>query len=142
MRLGSDRWVTFGHHTEFDHALRAWDPQYLSAPDSTSGGAGVAKLGGDGPQQISEATDQIPGDRSTPYSLTIGGSQTGTINDVGDRDWFAVNLVAGQSYVFTMTGSGTLSDTFLEIRDQNGQLIAIDDDGIAFGGGSLLRYTA
>src|SRR5689334_18707527 len=97
---------------------------------------------GGGPQQISEPTDQIPEDTSTPYTLTVGGSETGVVNFVGDHDWFSINLVAGQSYVFTMTGSGTLSDTYLEIRDDAGTLLAIDDDGLAAGGGSLLRYTA
>src|SRR5262249_41202857 len=105
-------------------------------------GEGAPFLKGIGEGQISEPTDQIPGNTSTPYSLAIGGSQTGVVNYVGDHDWFSVSLVAGQSYVFTMTGSGTLSDTYLELHDAAGNLLAIDDDGLAPGGGSLLRFTA
>src|SRR5262245_53731681 len=52
-------------------------------------------------QQINEPSDQIPGNASTPFTLAIGGSQTGVVNVVGDDDWFRVDLVAGQSYVFT-----------------------------------------
>jgi Ca2+-binding RTX toxin-like protein len=97
---------------------------------------------GEGPQQINEPTDVIPEDTSTPYTLTIGGSETGVVNFVGDHDWFGVQLTAGQSYVFTMNGSGSLSDTYLELYDENGALLAFDDDGQAPGGGSLLRFTA
>ena len=50
-----------------------------------------ARTGG-GPQQISEPTDQIPGDDTTSYTLTVGGSETGTINFKKDHDWFAIDL--------------------------------------------------
>ncbi|MBI3438842.1 MAG: M10 family metallopeptidase C-terminal domain-containing protein, partial [Proteobacteria bacterium] len=93
-------------------------------------------------QYVVESTDVIPANTSTTFTLAIGSSETGVINSVGDHDWFAVNLVAGQSYAFTMTGNGSLSDTYLELHDSAGTLLAIDDDGIAPGGGSLLRFTA
>jgi len=102
----------------------------------------VNHKGTEGPQQVSEPSDVIPASTSTTFTLAIGDSQTGVINTVGDHDWFAVTLVAGQSYVFTQTGNGTLSDTYLGIRNSVGTLMAVDDDGIAPGGGSLLRYTA
>jgi len=105
------------------------------------GGGGFDKVG-DGPQQVSEPSDVIPESTSTPFTLAVGGSQTGVVNFVGDHDWFAVTLKAGESYVFTMTGNGTLADTYLELRASDGSLLAVDDDGIAPGGGSLLRYTA
>src|SRR5690348_9687444 len=96
----------------------------------------------DGPQHISEPSDVIPGNSSSSFTLAVGGSETGVINSVGDHDWFRVDLVAGQSYVFTMTGSGALSDTYLELYGPTLNLAAIDDDGLAPGGASLLRFTA
>ncbi|MFZ2028941.1 MAG: M10 family metallopeptidase C-terminal domain-containing protein, partial [Vitreimonas sp.] len=93
-------------------------------------------------QYVVENTDVIPETTDTSYTLAIGGTETGVVNFVGDHDWFAVNLVAGQSYVFTMTGSGSLSDTYLELRNAVGSLLAIDDDALGSGGGSLLRFTA
>ena len=86
--------------------------------------------------------DTIPGNGATPFTLTIGGSQEGVINTPGDDDWFRVELVEGESYVFTLTGHGAtpLDDTFLELWGPSG-LVAIDDDG-GPGTDSMLRFTA
>jgi serralysin len=59
----------------------------------------------------------------------VGGpAQTGYVNMPGDNDRFNVDLVAGQRYTFTLTGSGTspLQDSYLELRDPSGALIAVD----------------
>ncbi|MGD9967833.1 MAG: M10 family metallopeptidase C-terminal domain-containing protein, partial [Hyphomonadaceae bacterium] len=94
-------------------------------------------------QEVSEPSDVIPGNTSTTFTLTLGASDTGVVNTPGDDDWFRVDLVAGQSYVFTLTGSGgtPLSDAYLELRNSLGALIAIDDDA-GPGVNSLLRFTA
>jgi Ca2+-binding RTX toxin-like protein len=97
-----------------------------------------------GPQSnATSAGDTIPDDTSTAFTLAIGGAQTGFVNTPGDDDWFRVELIAGQSYVFTSTGSGasSLVDPYLEIRSTSGQLLAIDDDG-GLGHGAQLRFTA
>lgn len=87
--------------------------------------------------------DEIPAGPFQGRGLAIGGSDSGVINTPGDRDGFAVELVAGQSYVFTLTGTGDnpLIDPFLEIYGQTTEVLAIDDDG-GPGRNSLLRYTA
>ncbi|MBL8546114.1 MAG: M10 family metallopeptidase C-terminal domain-containing protein [Hyphomonadaceae bacterium] len=93
-------------------------------------------------QQIVEPPD-IAGNTSTTATLTIGGSETGALQVFGDDDWFAVQLVAGQSYVFTLT-PGALSpmqDPYLEIYNSAGSLIGFDDDG-GVGTNSILRWTA
>jgi hypothetical protein len=79
------------------------------------------------------AGDTIPGNATTPFTLAIGGSETGFVNFPGDDDWFRVELVAGQSYVFTLTGSTggggpALEDPYLQLYNSSGLLIAIDDD--------------
>lgn len=109
-----------------------------------AGGQGHAhrhegKLGDNGVQ----ASASIPGDSSTTEVLTVGGSRSATLDSVGDHDWYRVSLVAGQSYVFTLTGTGgsPLEDPFLELYSPTGALLAIDDDA-GPGINSLLRFTA
>ena len=58
--------------------------------------------------------------------VAIGGSATGAIGSAGDQDRFAVELEAGRTYQFDLTGSpgggGTLPDTFFRaIYDSAGE---------------------
>jgi Ca2+-binding RTX toxin-like protein len=88
--------------------------------------------------------DTIAGDASTTSSLVINGaSASSAIETAGDQDWFRVTLTAGESYAFSLTGTGgtPLSDSYLEIRDASGNLVSLDDDGGA-GLNSLMRFTA
>ena len=79
-------------------------------------------------------------DIHTTGSVTVGGSTTGNVETGHDRDWFAVELVAGRTYVIDLEGSptaaGTLSDTYLwGIHDSGGNLITgttNDDDGLGY----------
>jgi len=91
-------------------------------------------------EEQNSGADTVPGNTSSPFTLTVGGTQNGFVNTVGDDDWYGVELTAGTTYIFTLTG-GTLPDTFLELRNSTGALLAVDDD---FGDGvnSLLRFTA
>lgn len=60
-----------------------------------------------------------------------------------DPDFYGINLVAGQTYLFSAYGSGAdpLTDSFLYLLDGGGNLIDFDDDGGA-GTNSLLTFTA
>lgn len=73
-------------------------------------------------------------------SIAVGGSVTGNLETINDRDWFAITLVAGTSYTFRQE-SISLADPLLRLRDGNGVLITSNDDG---GGGlnSQITYTA
>ena len=80
--------------------------------------------------------DDYSADRFTTGTVAVGGSATGVIETPRDRDWFAVELVAGRTYVIDLRGSptddGTLSDPFLRgIYDADGNRISntTDDDG-------------
>ena len=80
--------------------------------------------------------DDFTADTSTTGTVAVGGSATGRINSAGDKDWFAVELVAGTTYRFDLEGSpsgdGTLADPYLRgIHDSNGDRIAhtTNDDG-------------
>ena len=88
---------------------------------------------------VSEAAgEDLPIDTTTTGEVAVGGTATGNIEIEGDRDWFAVELVAGRSYVIDLrstgpTEDGGLSDPYLYgIHDAAGDLIAgtTDDDGI------------
>jgi len=77
-------------------------------------------------------TGDVPGDSSTGATVTVGGgSVSGAIEVGGDRDWFRVDLAAGQTYTFA-TGPGTTGemDTILSVRDANGTELAFNDDSV------------
>lgn len=79
--------------------------------------------------------DEPTGGIDTALGLSVGGSVTGTIEEEGDDDVFAVSLVAGVTYQIDLegdrTGAGTLIDPFLNgIFDSRGaRVTAADDDG-------------
>ncbi|MYG27910.1 MAG: hypothetical protein F4213_18120 [Boseongicola sp. SB0677_bin_26] len=80
--------------------------------------------------------DDFTAGTDTTGSVAVGGSATGNIDYVGDRDWFAVTLEAGKAYRFDLKGAGTgdrtLKDPYLRgIHDAEGSLIedTTDDDG-------------
>ncbi|MGZ6014570.1 MAG: NF038122 family metalloprotease [Phenylobacterium sp.] len=72
-------------------------------------------------------------DLTHPFgALAVGGTASGVLQQAGDRDWFAVQLQAGNTYSVTETGAtgrgGTLADPFLRLHDSSGATIASDDD--------------
>ena len=83
-------------------------------------------------QSVSEGDTDLPNDNATHGRVAVGGSATGNIGTPGDQDRFAVELQAGRTYRFDLTGSpgggGTLRDTYFraiynsEGRYQSGQL--------------------
>ena len=81
-------------------------------------------------------TDDFLADTSTTGAVAVGGSAEGEVNFGRDRDWFAVELVAGKTYQIDLegwvTGAGNLLDSYLEgIYDSDGNFIegTDDDDG-------------
>ena len=94
------------------------------------------------PESVSEGDTDLPNDNSTP---AVGGSATGAIGTAGDQDRFAVELEAGRTYQFDLTGSpgggGTLPDTFFRaIYNSEGQYQA-DSYNDDFDGGRDSRVT-
>lgn len=86
--------------------------------------------------------DSVAGSASTGASLTLGAAATtGAIDATGDHDWYAVQVVAGQTYLFTTTATGGADiDTTLMLRNGSGALLAYNDDSA--GTFSRIRYTA
>lgn len=88
------------------------------------------------------------GDGIGRYAISIVGGEIGdtaesaeflmpntqrasVINSDGDSDWFAVDLIEGRPYRFTLVGDGdnALADPFLTLHNMEGAVIAADDDG-------------
>jgi Ca2+-binding RTX toxin-like protein len=72
-------------------------------------------------------------DTTHPFGqLAVGSSATGTLQQAGDHDLFAVQLQAGGTYTISETGhtggGGTLADPFLTLRDAFGNVVATNDD--------------
>ena len=92
--------------------------------------------------------DDFSADTNTIGSVAVGGTAEGDIESSRDRDWFAVDLLAGRTYTIELRGSptadGTLSDPYLHgIHDAAGNLIArtTNDDG-GDGYNSRVTFTA
>ncbi|MFO1255464.1 MAG: M10 family metallopeptidase C-terminal domain-containing protein [Sphingomonadaceae bacterium] len=86
--------------------------------------------------------DAIAASTATTGTIAIGNSVNGTLDSTGDHDWYAVQLTAGQTYLFTTSATGGANDpdTALFLRDASGQLLAYNDDGS--GTYSRIRFTA
>ncbi|MBK6998774.1 MAG: pre-peptidase C-terminal domain-containing protein [Rhodoferax sp.] len=67
---------------------------------------------------------------STSGTLAIDASVVGSVEVVGDQDWFKVELNAGEYYEFSLTQTPDgLADPYLELHDSNGTLVAENDNG-------------
>lgn len=90
-------------------------------------------------------TSDAPAGTSTPYSISTGDTFTGTISSASERDWVAVNMVAGQTYTISLSGTdgggGSLTDPRLYLMNSFGAPVGDNDDG-GPGLDSLLTYTA
>ena len=65
----------------------------------------------------------IPGNTSTTAVITGTGTYTSTLETSGDSDWWRVQLIAGRTYDFTLSGDGSatsLDDADFYIRDSLG----------------------
>ena len=83
---------------------------------------------------------EVPATTASYASVGINTSVQGDIQDTNDQDYFAVSLVAGQSYIFDVDGT-TLSDPTLTLRNSAGAQVAFNDDG-GPGLDSRIEFTA
>ena len=89
-------------------------------------------------------SDDYAASTSTGGRITVGESTPGSIEIIGDTDWFWVTLIAGHQHRFDLKGRDSgygLPDPFLRLRDSAGTPITFDDDsGTEFN--SQITYTA
>jgi serralysin len=115
-------------------------------------GVGDKDIAGMGIAPLLLTPDSVADNTTTTASVLVGGPAiTGTIDMIGDQDFYAVQLVAGQTYdinLFLKIGgpSGVpLNDAFIELYDAGGALITSADGGgpnTPEGLDAILTYTA
>ena len=100
--------------------------------------------------------DPVADDIGTTHTLVVGAAPTvGTLETLGDQDYFRVELVGGQKYDIGMyakyggPNAVPLLDAYFEIRDAAGKLLtSVDGDGVSThnsvntGYDALTTYTA
>lgn len=89
---------------------------------------------------LSNETVDAAESSSTTYTMSVGGSFSGTLSDAFDEDWIAIEFEAGQTYQIDMVG-GTLSDPYLTLIDNFGSWLAFNDDSGGTRDSSIV-YTA
>ena len=80
---------------------------------------------------LSSVKKEVEGNRSTNAALEENNLIFNKLDTKADHDWYRVSLLAGKNYQFDMkkttAGYGGL-DTFLNLRDLNGKVLASHDD--------------
>lgn len=78
----------------------------------------------------------IPGNTSTGENISVGDTILETLETVGDRDWFRIQLDAGDRITFELDGVdhsgsnlGALVDPFVRLYSSAGTFVTGDDDG-------------
>ena len=94
------------------------------------------------PSVVRTETTDISNSRSSTVTLALGEVLHGQIASATDRDMIGVNLVAGQTYTFSMVGIGVnaIRDSFLRLYTTTGFLIGENDDGLE-NRNSVLSFT-
>lgn len=81
---------------------------------------------------------------ATTNSMDVGDTFYGELDYVGDWDWIAVDLEAGQDYLVTLEGYGAngVSDTVVYVYDPTGAYLTGNDDANASTLNSAASFTA
>jgi len=81
---------------------------------------------------VHDASDDHAGDQSTTSVVEVGSSIAGIAHGQQDHDWIRVELVAGQSYRFTVTsgsdaanGLPDAEELFLQLLNEDGSVVMI-----------------
>lgn len=109
--------------TQIAHRCVASGTFYLDVGSATMAGVGRYQVAA---ADVTPVDDGYAGVSATGR-VAVGGLATGTVDTPGDRDWFAVDLVARQAYRFRLSGS-TLPNPNLFLRDASGAMLAYNDD--------------
>jgi hypothetical protein len=112
-------------------------PHYVEArgfSEDASGAYAISVMAGEIGDNPETADHLLPGHEGR-YSM---------ISPAGDVDWFAIELVEGRPYRFSLMGGnddGVLNDPLLRLYDSEGNQVATDDDG-GTGLNSYLTYVS
>lgn len=120
-----------GHHDDHDRPLffnaARSGTYYLRADASGGTGTGTYELG------VERIEDDFGDDRDTAGAIASGETVSGEIERPDDRDWFRIDLTAGESCTIELrgqdSGGGSLENPAIELLDARGGWVASDDDG-------------
>ena len=78
----------------------------------------------------------IPDDTSTSETISIGETRDATLETVGDKDWFRIELTEGDAIQIDLFGLNhdrsnnldALEDPYIRVRDASGNFLAENDD--------------
>jgi serralysin len=91
---------------------------------------------------VTSAPDLVPGTIGSSATVAVGGSVNVSIDTLGDRDWYRVELTAGVTYTIQTSSNAGATDAYLNLRDATGAtILAFDDDG-GDGVNSVINFTA
>ncbi|WP_283258449.1 M10 family metallopeptidase C-terminal domain-containing protein [Pseudomonas sp. GX19020] len=94
------------------------------------------------PSGFTETTD-VGGSTGTATAIGTNTVIQGTIGTVNDNDFYRVTLVAGQTYMISLSRSGgSTIDPYLELRNGTGALISSADDPSSAAAGEYITFTA
>ena len=157
-----------GDNTLYDPVLRAiydtdgnrvasagghWGGDRIATFAPMDGGTYYVEAGGGGDDEgtytlsVTDVTHRISDDfeagTGTTGRVEVGGSARGEIDYIGDRDWFAVELMAGNTYRFDQEHPpNVLYDPILRgIHDADGNFIAGTKDSSGSLGDSRVFFT-
>ena len=88
-----------------------------------------------------DGNDDYGDSPSTAGRLTTDDAASGELGDAGDRDWFAIELTAGNRYRFNLEGD-SLVDPLLYLRNGSSSLLEYNDDKSVFSLDSEITFTA
>ncbi|MFO1163048.1 MAG: pre-peptidase C-terminal domain-containing protein [Reyranellaceae bacterium] len=99
------------------------------------------------PASLSDDLADALNDATHPLgALSAGGSSHGNLEVPTDRDWFALQFTAGESYTIRLTGApdgdGKLADAYLRLHDGSGAVVGENDDADGTTGDSELAFLA
>lgn len=119
-----------GHDAALTYTPSESGIYYLEAGSREGPGTGsVSVFGGNkGPN------DDYASNQTTDGVLRSGNPIQGTIDGVGDVDWFLIDMVADRGYVINLVGDHpdnpySLEDSLLEVYNEEGQLLLDDTYG-------------
>ena len=77
--------------------------------------------------RVLDVSDDVAGNSDTQSSLELGVETNGTLDYVGDRDWFKLIVESSGLLDVELIGE-TVEDTYLRIYDSQGELVFENDD--------------
>ncbi len=125
LTLGQDFDSGSGYDARLAHTPSVSGTYYLAATGES--------LGPTGSYTLRASMDDHAGGTKTRSHLGVNDTTTGSIQFSTDQDWFAIDLLAGNRYVFSLegldSGGGTLIDPKLRLCDSAGVTLVSNLDG-------------